>query len=55
MITGSKTPLTLFPPAFIAIITPEQLEEVAGEELTVKRRRVQLKKEQKDLKIARRF
>ena len=49
LITGSKTPLTLFSPAFIASMTPEQLEEVAGEELTAKRRRVQLEKEQKDL------
>ena len=49
LITGSKTPLTLFSPAFIASMTPEQLEEVAGEELTVKRRRVQLEKERKDL------
>ena len=49
LITGSKTPLTLFSPAFIASMTPEQLEEVAGEELTVKRRRVQLGKERKDL------
>ena len=30
-------------------MTPGQLEEVAGKELTVKQRRVQLEKEQKDL------
>jgi hypothetical protein len=30
-------------------MTPGQLEEVAGEDLTIKRRRVQLEKEQKDL------
>ena len=49
LITGSKTPLKLFSPAFVAGMTPEQLEEVAGEDLIMKRRRVQLGKEQKDL------
>ena len=49
LITGSRTPLTLFSPAFVAGMTPEQLEEVAGEDLTIKRRRVQLEKEQRDL------
>jgi len=49
LITGSKTPLTLFSPTFVAGMTPGQLEEVAEEDLTMKRRRVQLEKEQKDL------
>ncbi|KAL8669512.1 MAG: hypothetical protein Q9168_005903, partial [Polycauliona sp. 1 TL-2023] len=49
LITGSRTPLTLFSPAFVAGMTPGQLEEVAGEDLIIKRRRVQLEKEQKDL------
>ncbi|KAI4219960.1 MAG: hypothetical protein L6R36_007963 [Xanthoria steineri] len=49
LITGSRTPLTLFSPAFVAGMTPGQLEEVAGEDLTIKRKRAQLEKEQKDL------
>ena len=49
LITGSKTPLTLFSPALVAGMTPGQLEEVAGEDTTIKRGRVQLEKEQKDL------
>ncbi|KAI4223791.1 MAG: hypothetical protein L6R40_008486, partial [Gallowayella cf. fulva] len=45
LITGSRTPLTLFSPAFVAGMTPGQLEEVAGEDLIIKRKRVQLEKE----------
>ena len=49
LITGSETSLTLFSPAFVAGMTPGQLEEVAGEDLTIKRRRLQLEKERRDL------
>ena len=49
LITGSETPLKLFSPAFVAGMTPGQLEDVAGEDLTIKRRRLQLEKEQRDL------
>ena len=49
LIAGSGTPLTLFSPAFVAEMMPGQLEEVAGEDLTIKRRRLQLEKEQRDL------
>ncbi len=48
LITGSKTPLTLCSPAFVAGMTLGQLEEVAGEDLAIKRRRVQLEKELED-------
>lgn len=47
--TGPNAPLKLFSPAFVAGMTPTQLEEVAGEDLTLKRRRMQLEKESKDL------
>lgn len=47
--TRSRTPLKLFSPAFVVEMTPPQLEEVAGEDLTLKRRRVQLEKESKNL------
>ena len=36
-------------------MTPIQLEEVAGEDLTLKRRRMQLKKENKDLEDGKRI
>lgn len=42
---GPRTPLKLFSPAFVAEMTPTQLEEVAGEDLTLKRRRMQLERE----------
>ena len=47
--TGPRTPLKLFSPAFVAKLTSTQLEEVAGEDLTLKRRRSQLEKERKNL------
>ena len=47
--TGPRTPLKLFSPTFVARLTPTQLEEVAGEDLTLKRRRSQLEKESKNL------
>ena len=49
LITGSETPLTLFSLAFVAGMTPGQMEEVAGEDLIIQRRRLQLEKEQRDL------
>ena len=53
--TGPSTPLKLFSPAFVAEITPERLQEVAGEELVQKRRRMQLEKEHKDLEDGKRI
>ncbi|KAM5347300.1 hypothetical protein ACJ41O_010305 [Fusarium nematophilum] len=45
LVTGSDTPLKLFSPKFVTSLTASQLEEVAGEESGVKRRRAQLDKE----------
>jgi len=53
--TGPRTPLKLFSPAFIAEMTPSQLEEVAGEDLTLKRRRIQLEKESRNLEDGKRI
>lgn len=53
--TGPRTPLTLFSPAFVAEMTPAQLEEVAGEDLTLKRRRAQLERELKNLEDGKRI
>ncbi|OJD31257.1 dynamin family protein [Diplodia corticola] len=55
LISGPKTPLKLFSPAFVSQMSPEQLEEVAGEEPSVKSRRAQLLKEQEDLEKGRRI
>ena len=53
--TEPRTPLKLLSPAFVAEMTPTQLEEVAGEDLTLKRRRIQLSKESKNLEDGRRI
>ena len=55
LITGSDTPLSLFSPTFVASMSPEQLEEVAGEDVALKRRRAQLEKEIKQLQEGRRI
>ena len=52
LITGPDTPLTLFSPAFVAKLTPEQLEEVAGEDRRVATQRATLEKTVHDLEEA---
>ena len=52
---GPRTPLKLFSLSFVAEITPAQLEDVAGEDLTQKRRRTQLEKELKNLEDGKRI
>ena len=42
---GPETPLTIFSPRFVGDMTPEQLEEVAGEDLVLEGKRVQLENE----------
>ncbi|KAH6662694.1 dynamin family protein [Halenospora varia] len=49
LISRPTTPLKLFLPAFVGIITPEQLEEVVGEDPRQKHTRKQLLKEMEDL------
>jgi hypothetical protein len=49
LISGPRTPLKLFSPAFVGVMNPEQLEEVAGEDSRQKRRRKQLQQEEEDL------
>lgn len=49
LIDGPDTPLKLFSPSLVNALTPEQLEEIAGEDAMLKRRRAQLKKEIKEL------
>jgi hypothetical protein len=50
---GSDTPLKLFSPSFVLNLTEEQLQEVAGEDSGLKRKRAQLKKEIQDLEAGR--
>lgn len=45
LINGPDTPLKLFSPSFITNLTDEQLEDIAGEDHGLKRKRAQLEKE----------
>lgn len=55
LIGGPQTPLKLFSPALVSQLSPEKLEEIAGEDAPVKRRRAQLLKEQEDLEKGRKI
>jgi hypothetical protein len=55
LITGPGTPLKLFSPDFIVSMTPEQIEDIAGEDAILKRKRVALKKEIQELEAGRRI
>jgi hypothetical protein len=55
LITGPDTPLKLFSPAFIVSMTPEQIEDIAGEDAILKRRRLALKKEIQELEAGRKI
>ncbi len=45
LLKGSPSPLHLFTSSYVADLTPEQLEKVAGEDIASKNRRGELKKE----------
>ncbi|GME37743.1 Dynamin GTPAse [Neofusicoccum parvum] len=55
LISGPETPLRLFTPAFVSKLSHEQLEEIAGEDAFVRRRRGQLTKELEDLEKGRKI
>lgn len=55
LVRGSQTPLTLFPPVFVGILTAERLEPIVGEDQRTKRTRGQLSQEIKTLQDARRI
>lgn len=55
LVRGPATPMKLFSPSMVNKLTNEQLEEIAGEESTVHRRRLQLKKEIQDLEAGRKI
>jgi hypothetical protein len=55
LLTGPETPLKLFSPKFVASLTAAQLEDIAGEELGMKRRRAKLEKEIELLEVGMRI
>ena len=46
---GPDSPLRVFSPAFVKSLTKEQLEAIAGEDLSKKRKRAELDREIKSL------
>ncbi|KAF2191742.1 hypothetical protein K469DRAFT_735719 [Zopfia rhizophila CBS 207.26] len=55
LIHGPDTPLKLFSPSFVLELTQGQLQEIAGEDSSLKRKRAQLKKEIQDLEAGRKI
>ncbi|KAL1647113.1 hypothetical protein SLS58_002884 [Diplodia intermedia] len=55
LISGPDTPLRLFSPAFVSRLSDEQLEEIAGEDVLVRKRRARLLKEVEDLQNGRKI
>jgi hypothetical protein len=53
LIHGPDAPLKLFSPSFVLTLTQEQLQEIAGEDSGLKRKRAQLKNEIQDLEAGR--
>ena len=55
LIHGPQSPLKLFSPELVSCFTTEQLEETAGEDPGLKRKRASLRKEIHDLEAGRRI
>ncbi|KAI1950910.1 hypothetical protein LOZ57_001458 [Ophidiomyces ophidiicola] len=55
LVVGPNTPLKLLSPAYIQQLTPESLQNIAGEASNIKRKRQQLEKRIGDLEAARRI
>lgn len=55
LVSGPDTPLKLFSPTFIVAMAPEQIEDIAGEDAILKRKRLALKKEIQELEAGRKI
>lgn len=55
LVTGLKTPLTLFSAKFVTNMEPKALEEVAGEDVAMKRRREDLERRTNQLREGKRI
>ena len=55
LVTGPETPLTLFCPNFVAAMSAEQLEDIAGEDLLTKNKRARLEKTIEELEIGKKI
>ena len=55
LVTGPDTPVRVFSPKFVSKLSTEQLETIAGEDISRKRKRAELEREIKSLEKARKF
>ncbi|KAK4862607.1 hypothetical protein LT330_002740 [Penicillium expansum] len=55
LVTGPEAPMNIFSPSWVYCLTDEQLEHIAGEELSIRRKRHRLQKETKDLEAGRKI
>ncbi|KAI9684586.1 MAG: hypothetical protein M1822_005674 [Bathelium mastoideum] len=55
LVSGPESPVRLFGPNFVMTLTEEKLEDIAGEDVGLKRRRRQLTKEIEDLEAGRKI
>lgn len=55
LVTGPDTPVRVFSPKFVSKLTPEQLESIAGEGPSRKRKRAELERKIESLKKARKI
>ena len=55
LVTGPNNPLKILSPQFVSSLSDEQLEEIAGEDIGLRRKRTALDKEVKDLEIGKKI
>lgn len=55
LVTGPDTPVRVFSPKFVSKLSPEQLETIAGEDTSRKRKRAELGREIESLEKARKL
>lgn len=55
LVTGPAAPMKLFSPSWVYNLSRDQLENIAGEEVSVRRKRRQLRKQVKELETGRKI
>ena len=53
LVAGPDTPIKVFSPAFVIDLRPDQLESIAGEDLSTRRKRAELQQEINNLEMGR--
>jgi hypothetical protein len=55
LVTGPNNPLKILSPQFVSALSEEQLEEIAGEDIGLRRKRTALVKEVKDMEVGKKI